>query len=58
MMSPRGWILGIDATLDVGWCCVMGNPGRKRRVEPEDEYWRLLMSGLGTVEVYYADVGF
>ena len=29
---------------------VMGTPGRRRRVELEDEYWRLLMSGVGTVE--------
>ena len=28
----------------------MGTPGRRRRVELEDEYWRLLMSGVGTVE--------
>ena len=28
----------------------IGTPGRRRRVELEDEYWRLLMSGVGTVE--------
>ena len=28
----------------------MGTPGRKRRVEPKNEYWRLLMSDIGTVE--------
>ena len=28
----------------------MGRRGRKRRLDVESEYWRLLLSGVGTVE--------
>jgi hypothetical protein len=28
----------------------MGRRGRERRLALEDEYWRLMSSGLGTVE--------
>ena len=28
----------------------MGRPGRKRRLVLEDEYWKLMASGLGTGE--------
>ena len=28
----------------------MGRRGRKRRLDVESEYWRLVLSGVGTVE--------
>jgi IS30 family transposase len=28
----------------------MGRPGRKRRLVLEDEYWKLMATGVGTVE--------
>src|SRR5660398_158677 len=28
----------------------MGRTGRKRRVDLEDEYWQLILAGIGTVE--------
>ncbi len=32
------------------WGVLMARRGRKRRLEMESEYWRLLLSGVGTVE--------
>lgn len=30
--------------------CGVGATGRKRQLELEDEYWRLVLAGVGTVE--------
>jgi hypothetical protein len=32
------------------WGVLMARRGRKRRLDVESEYWRLLLSGVGTVE--------
>jgi hypothetical protein len=32
------------------WGVLMARRGCKRRLETESEYWRLVLSGLGTVE--------
>jgi hypothetical protein len=32
------------------WGVLIAMRGRKRRLERESEYWRLVLSGVGTVE--------
>ena len=36
------------------WGVLMGRRGRKRRLDVESEYWRLVLSGVGTVETLLA----
>lgn len=46
------WVLTLVAT-SLDHCGVlMARRGRKRRLEPEAEYWRRLASGVGSVEVF------
>jgi len=40
----------LDATLSNNQEVCMGRTGRKRRVDLEDEYWQLILAGIGTVE--------